>query len=292
MTHQVDNRKALGWALLITSVFFVIELTGGILANSLALLSDAGHLLSDMGALGLSYFAIWFARRPATREKTYGYYRVEILAALINGVVLALVAIFIFIEAYKRLLSPQEVNTGLMMGVAVAGLFANILVAYILHQGDYKENLNVRSAFLHVLGDILGSLGAIAAGILIWLTGIYLFDTIISIVIAIIILFSVYRLLNDTLHVLLEGTPKHLDYVEISQTIGDISGVQSIHDLHIWTVTSGFVCLSCHVVKDKREDPQEILLRINRVLKEGFGIEHTTVQVETEDLSAEELNTH
>lgn len=292
MTHQVDNRKALGWALLITSVFFVIELAGGILANSLALLSDAGHLLSDMGALGLSYFAIWFARRPATREKTYGYYRVEILAALINGVVLALVAIFIFIEAYKRLLSPQEVNTGLMMGVAVAGLFANILVAYILHQGDYKENLNVRSAFLHVLGDILGSLGAIVAGILIWFTGNYLFDTIISIVIAIIILFSVYRLLNDTLHVLLEGTPKHLDYVEISETIRDVSGVESIHDLHIWTVTSGFVCLSCHVVKDNREDSQEVLLRINRALKEGFGIEHTTVQVETEDLSAEELNTH
>ncbi|WP_096182879.1 cation diffusion facilitator family transporter [Effusibacillus lacus] len=286
--HGGDDKRSLTIALTITSIILVAEVIGGFITNSLALLSDAAHMFSDVAALGLSLLALWFAAKPATMERTFGFYRAEVLAALLNGITLIVVSLFIFWEAYERFLHPPQVQSGLMITVATIGLAANLVSAWVLSRGDrHHHNLNVRGAFLHVLGDALGSAGAIAAGVIMLVTGWYYADPIISVMIGLLVLISSYRLLRDTVHVLLEGTPTHIDLRKVKQTMSCVAGVQQVHDLHVWTVSSGFISMSGHVVIDKERDSQAVLHELGAVLREKFGLAHTTIQIETENLHPE-----
>ena len=283
--HAPEARRSLRTALTITAVVLVVELVGGIYSNSLALLADAGHMLTDVGALSLSFFAIWFAAKPATPRKTYGFYRVEILAALANGVILVLVALFIFREAYQRLWSPQIVDADLMVLVASGGLFANLASAYVLFHRQ-AESLNVRGAFFHVLSDAIGSVGAIAAGLAILLFDWHAADALISAVVGVLILSSSWILIRDAVDVLLEGTPSHINLRTLKEHLSSAENVLSVHDLHVWTLTSGVVAMSCHVVVD---DPAVtgagVLDRLQRIAQERFRIDHTTIQVERVDVA-------
>lgn len=274
------NKKALLISLCITTTFLIIEVIGGFLTNSLALLSDAGHMLSDSSALFLSLIAMYFASKPPSPAKSYGFYRFEILAALLNGVTLVLISLYIFWEAIERLAAPPEVSSLSMMGIAFVGLLANIAAAFVLMRGDYKNNLNMRSAFLHVLGDMLGSVGAIAAGFLMWMFGWYIADPVISIVVGILIMISAWRVTKESVNVLMEGTPSNIDSNKVSEVLGKIEGVTAIHDLHIWTVTSGFDALTVHLeVKDDLPS-YPVLQTALQVLRDQFGITHATVQIE------------
>jgi cobalt-zinc-cadmium efflux system protein len=268
--------------LAMTATYMIAEVVGGYLTNSLALLADAGHMLSDVGSLTLSLLAMRFALKQRTQEMTYGYYRAEILAALVNGVTLVVVSIFIFYEAFQRFQLPPKVQSGPMIIVASIGLIVN-LVSVLLLSKKKDTNLNVHSAFLHVLADTMGSVGAIAAGIIMLMTGWYLADPIISVVIGFLILFSSWRVLKESVMVLMEGTPNHIDINEIETVIKSLPGVLNFHDLHVWTVTSGFISLSVHVnLHDCRsvEHSQSILKELRDILHERFGIEHTTIQIE------------
>ena len=287
-THDHDpareaDRRTLVIVITLTAVFMVAELVGGILANSLALLADAAHMLTDVGALALSLFAIRFARRPATPEKTYGYMRAEILAALLNGGVLIVLSIFIFIEAWDRFTDPVEVRGGLMLAVAGAGLLVNVAAALMLHRSA-GESLNVRGAYLHVLGDLLGSVGAITAAVIILATGWYPADPIISVLVGVLILWSSFKLVKESVDVLLEAVPSHLDLEEIRASIREIEGVTRVHDLHVWTVTSGYFAMSGHAVVDDVERTQAVLRAIHERMHDEFGIGHVTVQVEPQDI--------
>ena len=282
------NQKALLWAFFLIAGFMIVEFIGGILTNSLALLSDAGHMLSDAASLFLSVMAMWLARRPATPTKTYGYKRTEILAAFLNGLTLAVISIYIFIEAYERFFEPQPVASLNMMLIAVVGLLVNIIVAWILMRGgDTHDNLNVRSAFLHVLGDMLGSVGAIAAGALIWMFGWTIADPIASVIVAALVLLSAWRVIRDSVNVLMEGVPRGMDLSRIRSAVLELDGVQAIHDLHVWTVTSSLPSLSCHIVIEDYTRAGEILRTVNRLFKEQFGIKHTTIQIEDAAMCAE-----
>jgi cobalt-zinc-cadmium efflux system protein len=261
----------------------IFELIGGILSGSLALISDSGHMLTDTGALGLSLFALWLSRRPADSKRTFGYYRIEILAALINGVFLWVMVFFIFQEAYRRLLSPGTVHVGGMILIGVLGLAVNLTSMAILHRSQ-KENLNVRAAFLHVLGDALGSFGVILAGLVILLTGWTRADPIAGIVIGLLILYSSWGLIKEAVHILLEGSPVHLDLEEVRRGILEVEEVKGVHDLHFWTLTPKVILLTAHVVTDFEEcDPDPVRRRIERMLAERFCIDHTTIQVEKEE---------
>lgn len=275
------SRQSLALALSITGVLFVTELTAGFLTNSLALLADAGHMLTDLGALGLSYFALKISARPATHAKTYGYLRVEILAALANGVLLVLVSVYIFYEAYHRLLEPPVVKSGPMLLVACIGLGANLVTAGLLYRTQH-ENLNVRGAFFHVLADTLGSLGAIIAGISMVVWQWYLADPIVSLVVAVLVLYSSWQLMRESVDVLLEGTPAHLNISMILADLGSVGGVLSVHDLHVWSITSGMPALSCHVVVRREQDSSLVLAELSRLMREKYHIEHTTIQIERE----------
>ena len=275
-----DAGRSIRAALIITASVLVIELIGGIYSNSLALLADAGHMLTDVGALSLSFFAIWFASKPATPRKTYGFYRVEILAALLNGVFLVLISLYIFYEAYQRLLVPQSVQADLMLVVASGGLLANLASAYILFQRQ-SESLNVRGAFYHVLGDTLASIGAITASLAIIFFGWNWADTAISGMVAVLILSSSWFLIREAVDVLLEGTPSHINVATLKGQLLSAYGVTSVHDLHVWTLTSGVVAMSCHVVVDEDGAVQsDILGGVKKIAHEGFQIDHTTIQVE------------
>ena len=268
--------------LAMTAAYMIAEVVGGFLTNSLALLADAGHMLSDVGSLTLSLLAMRYALKQRTQEMTYGYYRAEILAALANGVTLVVISIIIFYEAFQRFQSPPKVQSGPMLVVASIGLILNLVSVLLLSQKKDK-NLNVHSAFLHVLADTMGSVGAIAAGIVMLLTGWYLADPIISVLIGFLILLSSWRVLKESVMVLMEGTPSYIDINEIETVIKDVPGVLNFHDLHVWTVTSNFISLSVHVnLRDCRsmEHSQSILKEIRDVLHERFGIEHTTIQIE------------
>lgn len=283
--HGSGNRKALSIALGITLLIFVAELVGGYLTNSLALLSDAAHMFSDMAALGLSLLAIWFASKPVTMRRTYGFYRAEVLSALINGVALVLVSLYIFTEAYQRFFNPPEVHSGMMLIIAVIGLVANLISAWVLSRGDdHHHNLNVRGALLHVLGDALGSAGAIAAGLIMLYTNWYYADPIISVVIGILVLFSSWHLLRDTVHVLLEGTPSNVDVGKMKQEMSEVTGVEQVHDLHVWTVSSNFICMSGHVAIQEGTHGQLILQELTELLHDKFGLSHTTIQIESHNL--------
>ncbi|MFC4770025.1 cation diffusion facilitator family transporter [Effusibacillus consociatus] len=283
--HGHGDKRSLTVALLITGGILIAELVGGIITNSLALLSDAAHMLSDVASLGLSLLAIWFASKPATLQRTFGFYRAEVLAALINAVTLVVVSLYIFWEAYERFQNPPEVQSGLMILVASIGLVANLLSAWVLSRGEsHQHNLNVRGAFLHVLGDALGSAGAIVAGLIMMFTGWYYADPIMSAAIGLLVLVGSYRLLKDTVHVLLEGTPPHLDLEKVKKAMLGITGVQQVHDLHVWTVSSCFISMSGHVVIQDQTEGQRVLRQLELVLREKFGLSHTTIQIETENL--------
>jgi len=284
--HQVSRRagqrKRLALALLLAAVYMVAEVVGGLLTNSLALLADAGHMLSDAAALGLSLFAVWIAERPPTPQRTFGYYRTEILAALANGAALLAVAIYIFIEAYHRLSDPPQVQGAAMMAIAVGGLVVNILSMAVLHGGS-DASLNVRGAFLHVLTDALGSIGAIAAGGLIWAYGWYLADPLISAGIGALVVYSTWRLLAESVAILMEYAPRGIDVDEVRDTIRATPGVLGVHDLHVWTITSGLDSLSAHVVTAGDREPAALLTDIRCTLERRFGIHHITIQIEPED---------
>jgi len=268
-------------ALVITTTFLVIEVIGGLLTNSLALLADAGHMATDAAALGLSLFAIWLAGKPATPKRSFGFYRAEILAALINAAALVAISIYIFWEAFQRLGSPPDVDSGPMLVVAVAGLAANAASAWVLTRGGgHEQSLNVRGALLHVIGDMLGSVGAIVAAVVMLLTGWYLADPLLSAGIGVLILWNSWRLLREAVDVLLEATPAGIDARDVSAAVTDVAGVSGIHDLHIWTVTSGFLAMSGHVEVTDERGWTEILTELTRLLRERFGIAHVTLQPE------------
>ncbi len=279
------NKKSLIISFILITAFMVVEVIGGLLTNSLALLADAGHMLSDAISLGVAFLAFTLGERSANYSKTYGYKRFEILAAVFNGVTLILIAGFIFYEAYQRFTDPPEVASTGMLVIATIGLIVNLIVAWILMKGDTEENLNLRAAFLHVLGDLLGSVGAIVAALLILFFGWGWADPLASVLVALLILISGYRVTKDSFHVLMEGTPKNVDLEEIIQTIEDVQGVHSIHDLHVWSITSGQNALSCHAVVDPElsiRECQRILRRVESDLEEK-GVGHVTIQLESDD---------
>jgi cobalt-zinc-cadmium efflux system protein len=286
--HGSNNKKALKWSFFLIAGFMVIEVIGGLWTNSLALLSDAGHMLSDAAALGLSFLALTFGQRKATHSKTFGYKRFEILAAFLNGITLIAISLYIFWEAYHRIVDPPEVVSSGMLIISFIGLLVNIAAAYILMKGDKDENLNVRSAFLHVLGDMLGSVGAIVAALLIMFLGWGIADPIASIIVAVLIIISGWRVTKDSFHILMEGTPLNIDVAKVKETIMSVPDVKDVHDLHIWSITSDFPALSCHVVKEHDADYQEVLKRVKKVLHDEFHIHHTTIQVDEEPKGCQE----
>ena len=264
----------------------IAEAVGGWLTNSLALIADAGHMLTDVAALTLTLFAIWFAARPATSKKTYGYYRLEILAAFVNGIALVLLSIWIIYEAFERLQSPPDIAGTQLILIATGGLVVNIIAAYLLHS-DHKHDLNMRGAFLHVIGDLLGSVAAIIAGVLIVGFGWMWADAAGSVLISVIIIIGAWRLILDSVNVLLEGTPRHINLGAVESTILDTAGVGGVHDLHVWTISSGIEALSAHITHDDSVAHSELLVAVRRKLHDNFGIDHLTIQMETLDREAE-----
>jgi cobalt-zinc-cadmium efflux system protein len=276
-------------ALALTFVYMLAEAIGGWLANSLALLADAGHMLTDVAAMILTLGAIWFASRPATDKKTYGYYRLEILAALVNGIVLVLISIWVIYEAYERWQSPPEIKGLQLTLIAVGGLVINIICAWMLHS-DHKHDLNMRGAWLHVMGDALGSVTAIIAGILIISFGWLWADAVCSVLISFIIIFGSWNLIRDSANILLEGTPRHINLAAVEEVILQTKGVNAVHDLHIWTITSGMEALSAHVRHDEKIIQHELLKRLRKSLHDEFGIDHLTIQMETPEFEDEDIH--
>jgi cobalt-zinc-cadmium efflux system protein len=277
-----NNRKRLAIVLVLTSVYMIAEVVGGFLTNSLALLSDAGHMVTDIAALALAMFALWFASRPVTHRKTYGYYRMEILAALVNGTALAVIALLISIEAVQRFSSPKPVDGREVMFIALGGLIVNIVSAWMLHSAS-EENLNMRGAFLHVLSDALGSVGAIIAGLTVWLFGWVIADPLMSILMCLLIVYSSWQLIRESVNVLLEGTPSHINVKAVIEAMEETKGVVSVHDLHIWTISSGKEALSAHVTITAGASHRETLDLLQRQLRARFNIGHVTIQLESLD---------
>lgn len=278
------NQRRLLVALSITGLMTIVELAGGLISNSLALIGDAGHMFTDTLALGLSLFALNLAKRPASQTKTYGFYRAEILAALINGTILVLVSAYIFYEAYHRFVEPPDVRGGLMLIVAAIGLVANIVGISILRPAS-RGNLNVKGAFLHMWSDTVSSVGVIAAGIIILLTGRTIADPIISIIIGLLILRGAGGLVWESVNILLEAVPKHLDMGQINNAIRKIKGVKDVHDVHLWAITSGMYAMSCHLLIEDQmvSNCTQIVEEVNQTLSQKFGISHSTVQLECEE---------
>lgn len=288
--REIQNRFIL--SIILTSLILVAEIIGGLWSGSLALLSDAAHVFSDIFALALSYFALRLAARPPDDRHSYGWHRAEVIAAFVNGASLLVIAIGIWVEAVKRLQTPLEIKSSEMMVIAIIGLVVNIVVAVILGGHDHKHdqpaevhekrNLNVHSAYLHVLGDLISSIGVIVAALLIRLTSALWIDPLISILIGVIILVGAYRLLRQSLHILIEGVPEGLSIRDLNQAISSITEVETVHDLHVWNLGSNQVALSAHVVLSEenfRQQPQ-VLERIKTILSEKYNIRHTTLQFE------------
>ena len=284
--HAQGTPRAMVLAFLLTSSFMVAELVGGMLANSLALIADAGHMASDAAALGLGLFAMWIASRPHTERRTFGFHRAEILAALVNGSLLVGIALVVSYHAVGRLRDAQEVASGPVLIIAALGLVVNVVALGILG-GHRHANLNVRGAFLHVLGDALGSIGVLISGFVIRFTGWMPVDAIVSLFIATLILVSGWRLVRETISVLLESSPQHLDTDALRRDLTEIEGVRDVHDLHVWTVTSGFVSLSAHAEVTSSDIADEVLRRATVLLRERYGIRHVTIQPETSQIHEE-----
>ena len=273
------NRRALAVVLAMTASFTVVEIIGGFLTGSLALLADAGHMLSDNLSLGVALFAAWLAGRPATPEKSFGYRRAEILAALANGITLVAISVWVFVEAYERFRDPAEVLGGPMLAVAALGLLVNAVGAVILYRSG-GESLNVQGAMRHVFADALGSVGAMIAAATIILTGWRYADPLVSVAIGILILGSSWTLLRDSTNILLEATPRGLDAGKVGRKMAAAEGIIEVHDLHIWTITSGFPALSAHVLVGRQEDCHARRRELEELLTREFDISHTTLQVD------------
>lgn len=278
------NRGRLMVVLALSAAYMVAELVGGLVTGSLALLADAGHMLSDVGALALSLFALWMARRPATSQRTWGYYRTEILAALANGATLVAISIYIFVEAWERFREPHAVDAPVMMAVAAGGLAVNLIGLRVL-SGGRSESLNVRGAWLHVLTDALGSVQAIVAGALIWAFGWAWADPVASVLIGLLVIYSSWTLLREAVGVLMESAPAHIDVDEVREAIAGIPGVLAVHDLHVWTITSGMESLSAHLVVAEGRSGRDLLTEVRSTLHDRFGIDHITVQLEPEEFA-------
>jgi cobalt-zinc-cadmium efflux system protein len=279
-----NHTRRLAVVLALTGAYTIAELVGGWLSNSLALLADAGHMMTDNVAIAIALLAAWSARRPPDASRTYGYQRAEILAALFNGVVLALASGAIAWEAWARFRDPPEVQTGLMAVVAAGGLVVNIVGAWVLHGGS-GQSLNVRAAYLHVLGDLLGSVGALGAAVVMASTGWLWPDPVASVAIAAIIVFSAVRLVLQSVHVLMEGVPSGLDPEEIRRTLLAVPGVSDVHDLHLWSLAGTNAVLTAHVVTDHSRTSGAVLREAAAVLGEQYGIAHSTLQVEPPDFN-------
>ena len=276
--NRSAQQKNLLIVLLMTGTFMVIEVVGGLFTQSLALLADAGHMLTDVAALGLSAFAMWMAARPSTPEKSYGYHRAEILAAVTNAVVLLLLAIWILYEAYRRVFEPPHVLGIPMLLIGLVGLAVNVASMKLLVEKT-GSSLNIRSAYLEVLSDAISSVGVILGGVTIWLTGWLLIDPLLSVGISVFIVWRTWALLSQAVHVLMEGVPTHLDAKQVGQAMAGVPGVKGIHDLHIWTITSGMDALSAHVLVAVGEDRDAVLGGLQSLLRDRWKIEHATLQI-------------
>jgi cobalt-zinc-cadmium efflux system protein len=284
--HEAEHVAPVGSRPLIITLaivtgIMVVEIVGGLLSNSLALLGDAGHMLVDALALGLSLFAFNLAKRPSTPSRTYGYHRVEIMAALANGSVLVLVSAYIFYEAYGRFLEPPEVRTPLMLAVAAIGFVANLAGIVILRSGS-RGTLNVKAAFWHILGDTISSVGVITGGIIITFSGWGIVDPIIAVIIGLVILWGAVRLVRDSVDILMESVPRHIQIEEVVDTLKSVAGVEDVHDIHVWTITSGIHALSAHLlIRDQMVSRSaEVVEAVNHSLAERFNITHVTLQLE------------
>ena len=281
--HNVNpgerHSRRLAIVFVLTAGYMIAEFAGGLISGSLALLADAGHMLADVGGIGLSLMAIWVSRRPATVAKSYGYYRAEILAALLNGAILFAISGYILYEAITRLQAPPEINSGLMMTVAAGGVVINLAGVFLLRSGA-SESLNIEAAFLEVISDLIGSIGVIVAGAIILFTGWWYADPIFSVLIALLIVPRTYRLVKRSVHVLLEGTPEGINVRDLEQTICTLPCVIAVHDLHVWLISSGIPALSVHVDVEPEADDCAILDTVHDLLQERFGIHHATIQVE------------
>ncbi|MDQ3698362.1 MAG: cation diffusion facilitator family transporter [Gemmatimonadota bacterium] len=285
-----EGMRGLRIALVLTSVFLVVEVVGGILSNSLALLADAGHMLADVAALALSLFVAWFSRKPETPKRTYGYLRLEILAAFVNGGTLLLLSAWIIWEAAARLRTPEPLDSGIMLVVAVGGLLVNLASASVLHplQG---RSLNIRGAYLHVLGDLLGSVGTVAAALLVRYTGWAAADPITSLFVTVLIVRGAWRLVRDSVDILLESTPAHISLGAVRAQLEAIPGIESVHDLHVWSVTSEVVAMSVHAIVREPNRQQHVLEHVHDAMR-LFGIQHVTVQLERQEMFERELHLH
>lgn len=274
-----QSRRALGIALALTAVYTAVEVVGGVLTGSLALLADAVHMLSDNVALALALFAVWLGGKPATPERTFGYRRAEVLAALANGVTLVALSIWIFYAAARRLGDPPDVLAGWMLAVAVAGVLVNLVSGWIL-LGERHASLNVEAAFRHVVADLVGSVGVIVAAVTILATGWLAADAVVSILIGVLILASSWAILRDSTSILLEASPRDVDTRAVGERLAGAPGVVDVHDLHIWTITSGFPALSAHVLVSPGADCHGVRRDLERLLHDRFDLHHTTLQVE------------
>lgn len=288
-TPAGKNKKRLAIVLALTTAYLIAEVVGGLLTHSLALLADAGHMLTDVAGLGLALLAIQFAERLATPERTYGFYRVEILAALTNAVVLIGISIYILYEAYQRFRNPPEVQSGVMLGVASVGLMVNIVGIYLLRAAS-EESLNMKGAYFEVMSDMLTSIGVIAAAIIMLTTGWYYADPLISAGIGLFILPRTWLLLRDAVGVLLEGTPTDVNLAALREAIGTVAGVADVHDLHVWSLTSGVNAMSVHTVLADHGLHDEVLAAVQKRVTTDFKIAHATVQVECKGCSAYETH--
>jgi cobalt-zinc-cadmium efflux system protein len=277
--HRAASRRALVLVLLLLTGYTVVEVIGGLLTGSLALLADAGHMLSDVMSIGLALFAIWLAQRPPTFARSFGYQRAEILVALLNGATLVAIAIWIFVEAYQRFSDPPDVLGGWMLAVAAVGLLVNVLAAVILWRRQ-SDSLNMRAALRHVFADMLGSVGVIAAALIILATGWVYADPLIGVLIGALVLGSSWTILRESVDILLESTPAGIDAREVARRMLAVEGVRDVHDLHIWTITSGFPALSAHVLVSRGEDCHDRRHQLELLLADEFGIAHSTLQVE------------
>jgi cobalt-zinc-cadmium efflux system protein len=286
------NRTRLTLTLVLVATYMVAEVVGAFYTNSLALLADAGHMLSDVGAISLSLFAIWISQKPSTPKHSYGYYRTEILAALINGSALVAISVYIFYEAYHRLLAPQPVLGSTVILIALGGLVVNVSSLAILHRGK-DESLNVRGAWLHILSDLLGTFGVLIGGLLVWIYGWYWADPAVSFLIGALVIVASWHLVKESVGVLLEGTPSHIDLPSVRDAMLEVDGVLDVHDLHVWTITSGIEAMSGHVVVPEDwggRSQADILAELHRLMHDRFGIEHSTIQTEPPDFPERECH--
>ena len=278
---RTADKRALGIAVGLTTLFTVAEVAGGLITGSLALLADAAHMFSDSVSLGIALIALWLAGRPATAQRTFGFKRAEILAALFNGVTLVVISVWILVEAYQRLQDPPEIPGGWVLAVAIMGLVVNLAAAGMLAKSQ-AGSINVSAAFRHVLADLAGSVGVIVAALVILLTGWRYADPLISVLIGLLVLASSWTILRDAGRILLEATPPGLDAGQVGRRMAATRGVREVHDLHIWTITSGFPALAAHVLVGDGDDCHGVRRQLERVLHEEFEIDHTTLQVDHE----------